>query len=47
MTTTQPKPTTTAEIGGIGHSVKRVEDDRFVAGQGFLTSATICVEGGA
>ena len=23
MTTTQPKPTTTAEIGGIGHSVKR------------------------
>ena len=34
MTTTQPKPTTTAEIGGIGHSVKRVEDDRFVAGQG-------------
>ena len=34
MTTTQPQPTTTPEIGGIGHSVKRVEDDRFVAGQG-------------
>ena len=34
MTTTQPLPTTTAEIGGIGHSVKRIEDDRFVAGQG-------------
>ena len=27
-------PPTTAEIGGIGHSVKRHEDDRFVAGQG-------------
>src|SRR4029077_20098446 len=34
MTTTQPKPTTTPEIGGIGHSVKRIEDDRFTAGQG-------------
>jgi carbon-monoxide dehydrogenase large subunit len=34
MTTTQPQPTTTPEIGGIGHSVKRVEDDRFTAGQG-------------
>jgi carbon-monoxide dehydrogenase large subunit len=34
MTTTQPAPRTTPEIGGIGHSVKRVEDDRFVAGQG-------------
>jgi aerobic carbon-monoxide dehydrogenase large subunit len=34
MTTTQPKPTTTPEIGGIGHSVKRVDDDRFTAGQG-------------
>ena len=26
----------TAEIGGIGHSVKRHEDDRFIAGQGQL-----------
>ena len=34
MTTTQPRPTTTPEIGGIGHSVKRIEDDRFIAGQG-------------
>ena len=33
MTMTQ-KPTTTPEIGGIGHSVKRHEDDRFLAGQG-------------
>jgi carbon-monoxide dehydrogenase large subunit len=32
--TTQPQPTTTPEIGGIGHSVKRIEDDRFTAGQG-------------
>ena len=32
--TGQPDPTTTAEIGGIGHSVKRIEDDRFTAGQG-------------
>ncbi len=30
----QPAVTTTAEIGGIGHSVKRIEDDRFTAGQG-------------
>ena len=34
MTTTQPQPTTTPEIGGIGHSVKRHEDDRFIEGQG-------------
>jgi carbon-monoxide dehydrogenase large subunit len=34
MTTTQPAPTTTPEIGGIGHSVLRHEDDRLVAGQG-------------
>ena len=34
MTTTSPKPTTTPEIGGIGHSVKRHEDDRLLQGQG-------------
>ena len=37
MTTTQDslqKPTTPPEIGGIGHSVRRHEDDRFIAGQG-------------
>ncbi|MFV2000537.1 MAG: xanthine dehydrogenase family protein molybdopterin-binding subunit, partial [Acidimicrobiia bacterium] len=34
MTTTQHEPTTSAEIGGIGHSVKRVEDDRFIQGAG-------------
>jgi carbon-monoxide dehydrogenase large subunit len=28
------KPTTPAEIGGIGHSVRRHEDDRLVAGKG-------------
>ena len=28
------KPSTPLEIGGIGHSVKRHEDDRFIAGQG-------------
>jgi aerobic carbon-monoxide dehydrogenase large subunit len=33
MTTAQ-KPTTPPEIGGIGHSVKRHEDDRLLAGQG-------------
>jgi len=32
--TTIPKPTTPPEIGGIGHSVKRHEDDRLLAGQG-------------
>jgi carbon-monoxide dehydrogenase large subunit len=31
---TSSGPTTPPEIGGIGHSVKRHEDDRFVAGQG-------------
>ncbi|MET1003499.1 MAG: hypothetical protein ABWZ15_16940, partial [Acidimicrobiia bacterium] len=34
MTTTQQPPTTTPEIGGIGHSVKRHEDDRLLEGQG-------------
>jgi carbon-monoxide dehydrogenase large subunit len=37
MTMTQgpvQKPSTPPEIGGIGHSVKRQEDDRFIAGQG-------------
>jgi carbon-monoxide dehydrogenase large subunit len=34
MTTTGPLPTTTPEIGGIGHSVKRHEDDRLLQGQG-------------
>ena len=34
MTTTQPLPTTTRDIGGIGHSVKRHEDDRLLQGQG-------------
>ena len=34
MTATQPLPTTTPEIGGIGHSVKRHEDDRLLQGQG-------------
>ena len=33
MTVTQ-KPTTPPEIGGIGHSVKRHEDDRLLVGQG-------------
>ena len=36
MTTTEehaPGPTT-AEIGGVGHSVKRKEDDRFIQGGG-------------
>jgi carbon-monoxide dehydrogenase large subunit len=36
------KPSTPADIGGIGHSVKRHEDDRFVAGQGaFLDDHTL------
>jgi aerobic carbon-monoxide dehydrogenase large subunit len=35
MTTTTGAPSeTTAEIGGIGHSVKRKEDDRFIHGEG-------------
>ncbi len=33
MTLTQ-KPSTPPEIGGIGHSVRRHEDDRFIVGQG-------------
>ncbi len=33
MTTTM-EPRTTAEIGGIGHSVRRKEDDRFIQGAG-------------
>ena len=33
MTTTH-EPTTSAEIGGIGHSVRRVEDSRFIQGAG-------------
>src|SRR5262245_36418630 len=33
MTVTE-KPTTPPEIGGIGHSVRRHEDDRFIEGQG-------------
>jgi aerobic carbon-monoxide dehydrogenase large subunit len=32
--TTTTEPRTTAEIGGIGHSVRRKEDDRFVQGAG-------------
>ena len=36
------KPTTPAEIGGIGHSVRRHEDDRLVAGRGnFLDDHTL------
>ncbi len=34
MTTTQNQPTTTPEVGGIGHSVLRHEDDRFIQGAG-------------
>ncbi len=34
MTTTEHKPITSAEIGGIGHSVRRIEDDRFIEGAG-------------
>lgn len=34
MTTTQQPPITSAEIGGIGHSVRRLEDDRFIEGAG-------------
>ncbi|HEY7822055.1 MAG TPA: molybdopterin cofactor-binding domain-containing protein, partial [Acidimicrobiia bacterium] len=34
MTTTAPKPRTTPEIGGLGHSRKRVEDARFIEGRG-------------
>ncbi len=34
MTTTEHKPHTPPEIGGIGHSRRRVEDARFVEGRG-------------
>ncbi len=34
MTTTHHKPHTSPEIGGIGHSRKRVEDARFIEGRG-------------
>jgi carbon-monoxide dehydrogenase large subunit len=27
-------PQTTADVGGIGHSIKRKEDPRFIRGQG-------------
>jgi aerobic carbon-monoxide dehydrogenase large subunit len=44
-TTTQPtstQPTTTPEIGGVGHSVKRHEDARHIEGQGnFLDDITL------
>ena len=32
--TTEAQPRTSAEIGGMGHSVKRKEDPRFIRGQG-------------
>jgi carbon-monoxide dehydrogenase large subunit len=34
MTTTQDAPRTTPEVGGLGHSRKRVEDARFLEGRG-------------
>ena len=34
MTTTEHKPRTSPEIGGLGHSRKRVEDARFIEGRG-------------
>src|SRR4051812_45318538 len=34
MTTEAQEPRTSAEIGGMGHSVKRKEDPRFIRGQG-------------
>ncbi|HSJ36150.1 MAG TPA: aerobic carbon-monoxide dehydrogenase large subunit [Acidimicrobiia bacterium] len=34
MTTTARQPLTTPEVGGIGHSVRRKEDDRFIQGAG-------------
>jgi aerobic carbon-monoxide dehydrogenase large subunit len=34
MTTTASQPHTSAEIGGVGHSRKRVEDARFIQGRG-------------
>jgi carbon-monoxide dehydrogenase large subunit len=32
--TTEAQPRTSAEIGGMGHSVKRKEDARFIRGAG-------------
>ena len=34
MTLEAQKPTTTEEVGGMGHSKKRIEDPRFIRGQG-------------
>jgi xanthine dehydrogenase molybdopterin-binding subunit B len=34
MTTEAQAPTTTPEVGGMGHSMKRKEDPRFIRGQG-------------
>ena len=34
MTTTEYKPHTPPEIGGLGHSRRRVEDARFIEGRG-------------
>ena len=34
MTARPRRPTTTAEVGGMGHSIKRKEDPRFIRGQG-------------
>ena len=34
MTTTAHPPITTPEVGGLGHSVRRTEDDRFIQGAG-------------
>jgi carbon-monoxide dehydrogenase large subunit len=34
MTTEAQEPTTTAEVSGMGHSMKRKEDPRFIRGKG-------------
>ena len=34
MTTTAHRPATSPEVGGVGHSVRRKEDDRFIQGAG-------------
>ena len=34
MTTTEHKPATSMEVGGVGHSVRRHEDDRLIQGAG-------------
>jgi aerobic carbon-monoxide dehydrogenase large subunit len=34
MSVTEHVPTTTPEVGGLGHSRRRVEDDRFIVGRG-------------